>query len=301
MTEVSRRILQEFQVRKTGKQKTAFLNFMQERYPEAVVEKGGLVGNRNLVIGDVETAEVVLGAHYDTCARLPFPNFIMPKNIPVSLLYSLLVALPFVALGVGARALVEWLMDDFWLEYWAFFIAFFVPFVGVFMLGVPNPHTVNDNTSGVVTLVELLEGLSEEQRKRVAFVFFDNEENGLLGSMRFASVHKKSMKNKLLFNFDCVSDGDHLMLVMQKGAYGKTEQLKAAFAATEGKNVLVEKASNTMYPSDQAQFRCGVGFAALKHKKGVGYYLDRIHTAKDTVMDERNIELLAQGVKNYLG
>ena len=41
------------------------------------------------VLGDPETAKVVFSAHYDTCARLPFPNFIAPKNLLVTLGYTL--------------------------------------------------------------------------------------------------------------------------------------------------------------------------------------------------------------------
>ena len=118
--------------------------------------------------------------------------------------------------------------------------------------------------------------------------------------MRFNKVHKSAMKGKLLLNFDCVSDGDHLLLVMQKGAYHLADKLRAAFIPCEGKEVLVERASNTMYPSDQANFPCGVGAAALKKKKGIGLYLDRIHTKKDTVLMQENLDCLADGVKRYL-
>jgi hypothetical protein len=44
------------------------------------VEKASF-GGRNIVIGNPDTAKVLYTAHYDTCARLPFPNFITPKNI----------------------------------------------------------------------------------------------------------------------------------------------------------------------------------------------------------------------------
>ena len=49
------------------------------------------------------------------------------------------------------------------------------------------------------------------------------------------------------------------------------------------------------YPSDQARFKKGVGVCALKKKPVIGYYMDRIHTRKDTVLDEKNLELLRMG------
>ena len=89
MRDISWEILEKYQVRKTRKQKTEFINFIKERIPEARVEE--VIRSRNIVVGDVEKAKVVLGAHYDTCARLPFPNFLTPKNLFFYLLYSILL------------------------------------------------------------------------------------------------------------------------------------------------------------------------------------------------------------------
>lgn len=300
MTETGKMILDQYQMRKTKAQKTEFIRFMQQRYPDMQVECGGRMGNRNLVLGDVEKADIVLGAHYDTCAQLPFPNFITPKNILLCIGYSLLISLPFIGIGVLLAWLVGLVEGLEFLQPLAAYIGIFGSMFYVMMGGPANQNTVNDNTSGVLTLVQLMDTMTEEEKQRVAFVLFDNEENGLLGSMRFAKVHKSAMKHKLLINFDCVSDGDHLMLVMQKGAYGLAEQLRAAFVPCAGKEVLVEKAGNTVYPSDQANFPVGVGAAALKKKKGVGLYMDRIHTKKDTVLMQENLDCLADGVKRYL-
>ena len=300
MTETGKIILERYQVRKSKKQKTAFIEFMQSRYPALAVEAGRLFHNRNLVLGDVEKAQIVVGAHYDTCAQLPFPNFLPPKNIVLYIGYSLLISIPFFAVG-GLCAWLVSLADALdGLEGLAMYVGTLGSLFGVMMGGPANKHTVNDNTSGVLTLVQLYETLSEEERQRVAFVFFDNEENGLIGSSRFAKVHKKDMKGKLLLNFDCVSDGDYLLFVMQKGAYKLAEQLRAAFLPCEGKEVLVEKVSNTMYPSDQANFPVGVGVAAMKKKKGIGLYIDRIHTKKDTVLMQENLACLVEGTKRYL-
>ena len=83
MTQTTKEIFEKYQVRKTKKQKTAFIEYVKqtaERYGyEYKVEKGAF-GVRNIIIGNPDTAKVLYTAHYDTCARLPFPNFITPKN-----------------------------------------------------------------------------------------------------------------------------------------------------------------------------------------------------------------------------
>ena len=85
MTELSREILRDWQVRKTKAQKLRFIEFLQSRLPGLRVEEGGWPLCRNLVLGDPENADVVFTAHYDTCARLPFPNFITPNNLLIYL------------------------------------------------------------------------------------------------------------------------------------------------------------------------------------------------------------------------
>ena len=60
MTETCRRILEEYQVRKSTKQKLRFIEFLQSRYPELRVEEGGWPRCRNLILGDPDSAEVIL-------------------------------------------------------------------------------------------------------------------------------------------------------------------------------------------------------------------------------------------------
>lgn len=289
MTELSKEILRNYQVRKTKAQKTAFIELLQRHYPEMQVESGGFPKSRNLVIGDIKQAKVVFTAHYDTCAALPFPNFITPRNIAFYIFYNLLVAAPVVALMILVMDGLLYLTDSFTLGYLAM-LAVLAAFLWMMMGGRANQHTVNDNTSGVLTLCETLATMTPEERQKAAFVFFDLEEAGLFGSSFFAQKHKKEMKDKLLVNFDCVSDGDHFLVLRNKKARTLyDEAIQAAFSPAADKNVMFTKASTTIYPSDQAQFPCHVGIAALKHKRVIGYYMDKIHTKHDTVLDERNI------------
>ncbi len=296
MTDVSRAILSDYQVRKTRAQKTAFIMFLRGRFPDLLVEEGGLLRNRNLVIGDPDTAKLIVTAHYDTCAELPFPNFLTPKNFLVYLLYNLLVMIPIFLLTAGFAYLMGRVTQNFWVAYWSSLGLFALVFTLLFA-GKANPHTANDNTSGVVTLCELLCAMDGEARRQTAFVFFDNEELGLFGSALFRKMHGKALQGKLLVNLDCVSDGDALMIIQNKRAralYG--EALRHAFAGTEGKTILLERASSVFYPSDQIHFSCYAAVAAFRKSKIFGYYLDKIHTRRDTVFDERNITYLCESL-----
>lgn len=306
MTETTQTVFAQYQVRKTKKQKRAFLSYAeqiaaQEGY-ESHIEKGYL-GAKNLVIGDPDHAKIIFSAHYDTCPRLPFPNFITPKNILLYLLYQIAIVLGFIFLPITLiTGLVCVLLDMtsltpeiisricFLLEYFGLFA-----FLLLVMIGPANKNTANDNTSGVTALLDLMCALPSEERNQVAFVFFDLEEVGLFGSSGFFSKHKKTMKNKPLVNFDCVSDGNYILFALRKDARRFAEVLQKAFPSTD--TITSEVASKgVFYPSDQYSFPCGIGVAAFKQsKKRRILYMDRIHTKRDTVYQAENLRYLVEG------
>ncbi len=303
MTPTTQEVFARYEVRKTKKQKNAFLEFVKgvaekEGYSYRMEEKGAV---RNFVVGDIQEAKVVYTAHYDTCPGLPFPNFITPKNIFLYLLYQLaitlaLLAVPFIAGFIAGfcTAIFGWDLETvqtvlFYLEFIYFILVFYL-----LLKGPANPHTANDNTSGVTTLLDLMQTMPKELRNRAAFVFFDLEEVGLVGSSQFAKKHKTEMKHKLLINFDCVSDGKFMLFAMKKKALPYQTVLETAFPTTPAMER--ECASKGIIcPSDQAKFPLGVGVAALKKTKGGLLYMNRIHTKHDTVYQEENIAYLVEG------
>jgi len=297
ITEIKDTIFEKYQVRKSKKQKTAFIEYIkgiceQNGISCTVEEKGS---SRNIVMGATpEDCEVVMTGHYDTCAKMIIPNFITPKNFFVYLIYQIIVTAGIIAIVAGATFLVAWLTKIAELA----FLTYFVTIFGVLFLmmaGPANKHTANDNTSGVITVLNTMLAMSPEQRAKVCFVLFDNEELGLLGSSAFASMHKSVKKNKPLVNFDCVSDGDYLFAKLsakdRKSDFGKRfTEVMTKQAEACGMTPVIGTAG--FYPSDQANFKRGVGVAALNRSNVIGLYMDKIHTKKDTVFNERNIECL---------
>lgn len=300
MTELSREIFEKYQVRKTKKQKSAFIALLKKYIPSLQVQEMGMTKSRNLVIGNPETSRVILGAHYDTCARLPFPNFITPKKPIIAIGYSILTVLPYLAVIVALNFLLRLVCSDFWLRY-GISMAAYALLIWLMLAGPANKHTANDNTSGVITLLEIYHAMSEEDRSNVCFVFFDNEEKGVIGSAQFRKKYKKVIKDKLMMNFDCVSDGEHFLLGISKKANQKYHvPIARSFTSTEGKNVMLENLKKVYYPSDQAGFPVAIAVASLKHNKLFGYYMDRIHTKRDTMFDETNIAYLTEHTVEFI-
>ena len=306
MTEQSRKIMAEMQVRKSRKQKEAFRAWLCGELEAAgyapAVEKG--FASQNVVAGDPDKAGVLLTARYDTQPVLPVPNFITPRNPFFFVLYQVLIVLPlFLVVGVVEGLIFAFVPKSvaWWLAPLSC-LALCIFFIWWILDGKANRHTANDNTSGVLTLVETALALPPEHRDRVCFVFFDNEEKGMFGSAAFAKKHKQVKKHTTVLNFDCVGDGDSIQFFPQrklKRDKDALERIEAAFLPAGGKDVQVVRGFS-LYPSDNANFKKGAGVCALKHKKVIGYYMDRIHTSKDTVLDEANIALLRDGALRYI-
>ncbi len=303
MTEISNKIFNDYGIRNTKQQKKDFIDYLKKEYPNLKEEKSkGIISSNNLIIGDVDKADIVFSAHYDTPAVMPFPNFLAPKNFLITIGYQIAVAGILLILLTLTDVLVFAIFDyiNFNSDMDVFIVIFvnygvIILFLYVLMFGKPNKNNANDNTSGIITLIEIYSKLEEKEKEKTAIVFFDNEEKGLIGSREFKKRHKEKMKTTLLVNFDCVSDGDNLLIIQSKNAQKKYGEIfKEVFINTENKAVILDKASKAIYPSDQMGYSYNLGIAAFNKKKFIGLYVDKIHTKKDVVFDKENIYLLSE-------
>lgn len=314
MHELKNALLGAYEVRKTKAQKDAFISWVKEYasklgYETTVEEKGKMICSRNIIFGNAGKAKTLITAHYDTCPQLPFPNFMTPNCWTVIILTQLVLPLLLfgvcggvVGYGVGrlmgamdAPPALAAILASGGMSLLCFGL------LALMMFGPANPHTANDNTSGVAMVLLAMREFAG--REDVAFVLFDNEEKGLLGSSAFASAHPSAMRHAFVINFDCVSDGDTLMYAYAKGAKvcPKTQEIISVLeekAPQYGKRAMHGQSPKVLYPSDQMVFKRGTAFAALKGKKIL--YLDRIHTPKDTVFDESNLLCLMDVLKAVL-
>lgn len=288
------------QVRKTDKQKTAFIDWVcawarKQEIPVSVETSGKHIVSRNIVFGDVDKARTILTAHYDTCAGMLLPNFSTPGCLPLFVLEQTVLTLLIVLGGVLAGNGVQALLPQSMHPLAAGAISWIAGFAGaalVLMLmlaGPANPHTANDNTSGVLLILMAMQRLKD--KSGIAFVLFDNEEKGLFGSQAFIKAHPQAAR-RFLVNFDCVGDGDTLLYTGMKGGM-RMPQAKRLLCAMEeiapryGMKTVSGDFPKWIYPSDQMLFPRGTAFAALKGSRVL--YMDRIHTSRDTVLEERNI------------
>lgn len=297
-------VLAQFPVRKSKNQKQAFRDAVQAYTSslgyQVTVEKGSF-GARNLVIGDPEHAKVLVTAHYDTCARMPIPNLITPCSFLLFLGYQILVSLVLLLPPLIPALLAGVLLDSNDTVFYVWYVFFWVNFI-LLLFGPANKHNANDNTSGVITLLEIARTLPENQRNKVCFVLFDLEEAGLIGSASYRKAHKNASNQQVVLNLDCVGDGDAIMMFPTKKLKKDRKKLTALYKSCGyfgNKSLTVHEKGFSVYPSDQANFPYGVGICALRRKKNI-LYMSRIHTPKDTLLEETNVNILRAALTTYI-
>ncbi len=299
MSQLCEKILESYQVRRTEPQKTAFIDLLQQHFTALRVENAGK--NRNLVAGDIAKAKIIFTAHYDTPARSFWPNISMPYRPGLKFAYNMLVLMPIIGLMMLAMFGLEPVLPDIRTRALIGLAVYYVLYFYLFFGAPANQHNANDNTSGVCLLVRLLETLTPEQLEKVAFVFFDNEEKGCVGSKAFRKLHKAETENTLIFNFDCVADGEHILFLSSLPAEKQWEPLlRQVFRDEDGFTVGFTNSKKAKYSSDQKRFPMSIGTAALHHHPTIGYYFARIHTKKDTVHNKKNIEFLHAGLTRLI-
>jgi len=99
-----------------------------------------------------------------------------------------------------------------------------------------------------------------------------------------------------------VGDGDHIRFFPTKKLKKDRKRLTSLYKACGyfgKKDVLVHEKGFSANPSDQANFPYGVGICALR-KRGKTLYLSRIHTPKDTILEETNVNILRAALITFI-
>lgn len=307
MKESSKILLDKYQVRKSKEQKEIFAEWLSshlKEYGYDVQRDNYSKNGTNLIIGDVKKANVILTAHYDTQANFYFPIFMGFSNWISFFLSQLWTMIPIMLILILIVIVSNWLKLDLGTKLIISSLGLFAYSI-LMTYSVANKHTANDNTSGVATLLSILEELPTELKEKVCFVFFDEEESGLIGSMAFKKKHKSFINKKPLINFDCVSDGDTLYFVTKKPfresfLFELLEMSVETTLKSSSKNYQFGSAFKNVYTSDQIIYKNSVGICAAKKLPIFGYYIDRVHTKRDTKFDSENIRILSEITLDFI-
>ena len=291
LSKLSNNVINNYMVRNSKDQKEKFIDLMVnsiEKYDIPVYVENLTGKNKNIVVGDLLHANYVFTAHYDTPNTLFFiPNLCTPTNKFMFILYQLFVALIMILFGTIMGLILVGIYDEPTLFGFGIMFSSFL-FVLQMKVGVKNKNNFNDNTSGVITLIELIKKFNDIDRKDCAFIFFDNEEKGLKGSKEFFKHHTRIVREKVIINFDCVGDGDNILLIQKNVRPTILDSLDKQLI-NEEKKLVIKNGKDCIYNSDHKIFPIHIGCMACRYKKGIKYYTSKIHTNNDKILDEENI------------
>lgn len=294
-------IISEYGVRFFAKQKKKFREYVKEEmnnlgWDTEIIKK-------NIVIGDIEKAKYVYTAHYDTPGKIPaYARWVFKLFGNTSIVLAPLLILVILILYTALIGVMAYRLGLEKIAYVLVDIPYMFLLIGIF---IPNKNNYTDNTSGVLTLLNIAHEISIQNldKEEAAFIFFNNEEWGLLGSAEMKKYMKKnniSIENKKMVNFDCVGNGDEILIT-----HGKNDK----FAKEIGDRLKratpynVEKFRYKGIPlSDDFIFRKigAIGIIFCKKSKFRGYYIPNIHCNKDIILDLSNINFLTNQMVGLL-
>ena len=274
MKELFEKINQNHKIRFYKKQKQGFRDFIIGEFNRIGYTDISVDKSKNVIIGNPEKAKTVYSAHYDT-------PFLFPFLTPFAKIFGHLPAQFISVIAIlGAFFVINLI------------IPYEIPFGGL-ILGllliplffIPNPNNANDNTSGILAVYNIAKKLKKESKEQdAAFILFNNEEWGLIGSQVYAKEYKKAHKEKpkfLLINLDCVGVGRDIILTYRNA---KLRGLIEASAKSFEDRVVVKKVKYNL-PSDDLSFKNSCGLTAASPSVLGPLYIPRIHMPNDNTID----------------
>ncbi len=261
-----------------------------------------LLQNR-LLLTRCEKPKVIFTAHYDTPTIMPFwVSFFFKflghtRQISGGILLILILYAPLI--------LTPFLAADFPIFLSAINIFYLILGLSFFTIFIPNPNNREDNTSGVIGLLALADWLQDKPglKKYVQFVFFDNEELGLLGSNGLKAYWDKQgfpYQEAAVINLDCITRG-RIPLIVHHGNDSIANEILPHLQKHLPQTTLFKLPHLPL--SDNYTFRkigaIDISYADNSLIPG-GYYIPKIHSPADNDFSAERLPPLINALTDYL-
>lgn len=234
-------------------------------------------------------------AHYDTGTIMPFwLNWLMR-------LFGINRQILFILLFVFLAHLISLIFKDFVYPIQNIFEGLIL--LSLLPAFIPNKRNLDDNTSGVISLLHLAEKFKQNGISNIKLIFVDNEELGQLGS----NAHCKYLvENGLIkshckvYSIDCIGGKGEIPLIIRNSKSSYIDSLQNELTNAFGNCRTV----NMKLPvSDNYSFRkfgaLNLSFVSKSIVKG-GFYIENIHSSKDDFINLRRIDKVCELITNMV-
>lgn len=277
---MQKKIFNEHANRFSPKRKRMFradlITYLEQLGYTVVVDKKWL--GTNIYFGNFN-AEYGLTAHYDTATNM---RVLYPAMRLFGARYGqFVILLPFFVL---MKFPIPFLIVSS--------IFLIVVFIGLL---IPNKYNYNDNSSGVLTILE--HAKANAGQDNVFYALTDNEEKGLFGAKMLRTYLKKNSYTKKIINIDCVGIGDYFLLCSVKdSSYFQStyQQLQTSFE--------IKPMVSKLLASDHVLFgKDGVMITAVCDSKYLNdVYIKNLHSNLDRELDQLNIKTTLQMIDTII-
>lgn len=290
MNELSKKLIFENKKRNTKKEKEEFIQELSSKY-DCTFHQNKSGGIRNIIIGDLNNAKVIYTTSYDTPTisqsdTIPFPEskLLHFLTIGAKIIFLLfLIMIPVLIFCFGMET------SNF------YFLVFFLPI----MLFSNSQAKHTKNTSGVATLIELIDKMDDEDKKNCAFVFFDASEYYRIGSKIFYKAHKELLDSKLVVNLDGTGTGENILFTYKKENESYVENLNPYFENLNNLK-LQKKEKFRRHHSDHLSFKNSVCISTASHTKIFGNFINKDMRMPSLVeLYTNNVEQIAIALCEY--
>ena len=309
MTKFSRHIFERCSARRTPRQRADFRRRMTELFYDAgypvFEERFGLLRHRvNYIVGDPDTADLIVTTRLSNKPTLLLPNLMLPKHRFLHYSYRF-----FLCLLLGFSALAA---EDFYFYLTQSFsgslLVFFLIVLFVLLLRFFGPtlsRHANDNASGVIAAIEALRKLSPEdlENRSIAFVFLDDPPLLPRGARAFARRHP-DCDDALIVHLDSLGYGNHFLYACSKELREDGELCEEMIGAIKNhphKSNTVSVAEKCVLPAAARVFEKCV--CVSSYSRGLfGVLVSfRSRTFLDKKLDQTNLELIGAFLDSLSG
>lgn len=266
--------------------------------------KKGFVKVDNVLFGNLKHAKTVLYIPYDTPQKLLWPD---PKYYPLNgnrsgmkeVFYVYGPALVVYMLLLAGTSFLPSLIEDARLRLgMTVFMYVMIGFL-IFYLsrGFMNRNNVNRNTLSIIAALELAERFDKETRKKVCFLFADQNKNRYAGAALAAEELKKQNRTPGMICLNCIAAGENIAIGYPVNSKKLAQELNR-FHKVKWKQMEMDDKKRFQTMMDHFPKAVMISSGTLDEKGDL--CVKHTGTSKDTVYEEENLKQVVDLLEAYI-
>ena len=262
-------------------------------YPERKHPGSGIT---NMIAGEIDKAEILFVAAYDTPSKTILPNykyypFHAKKNRKADQLNVIAQVLTAIFLAFCSYLLMKQFLLSNGVAKGVFLGLMILSVIGALFIGKGEANGFNFNRNSASLAV--MERIAEQCKgnRRIAFVFLDKSVSSFDGYKEFRNSY--GGRHKTMVILDCIAAGDAMLLAHRKGCRGQAEQL-LGLADKHGLSITDREYSEEKADNNILAFDKHILYLVSGSVEGKEFIVKNTRSKKDIQVDMKRLDRIAQ-------